>query len=182
MLFSSDFVEYRLLRWLLASNRAHFIRLRKNQKLKEMKTPHQFKFVMSAPEKESRFQALKKIYGSFYAFHGSNVVNWHSILRNGLKTSMWSEEPGIFVAPSSGTSSGYGGVGQNTWKNSIFGINISCMALCEVIDHPTVDKSRGDEIIVHKDDCIVTRYFFVFENGACPSVEATDITIPHIDM
>lgn len=59
----------------------------------------------STPEKEARFAALKKKYnsyhpyidvnqtdpfitrrhGSFLAFHGSPMENWHSILRNGLR-------------------------------------------------------------------------------------------------
>lgn len=39
----------------------------------------------SPPEKESTFRSLKKKYGSFYAFHGSALFNWHAILRVGLK-------------------------------------------------------------------------------------------------
>jgi len=176
-----DFVEYRVLRWLLASNRAHFVKLKKFERLEEMITPYQFKFIMSAPEKEARFGQLKAEFGSFYVFHGSQVANWHSILRNGLKNSMWASEPGIFTAPNSGTSAGYAvsynGISPGYWDNSIFDGNITCMAMCEVIDHPTVDKSRGSEIIIHKDEHIVTRYFFVFP-GTVPGVQANSIKIP----
>lgn len=39
----------------------------------------------STPEKEKKFQELKKKHGSIFAFHGSALCNWHNILRNGLK-------------------------------------------------------------------------------------------------
>jgi poly [ADP-ribose] polymerase 6/8 len=59
-----------------------------------MKTEHQYMFLSSPPEKESKFQELKKKKGSFWAFHGSPFANWHSILRVGLKN--YSSEFSIF--------------------------------------------------------------------------------------
>jgi hypothetical protein len=78
-----------------------------------MATPYQYMLLTSTPEKEARFAALKKKcvapsprgclqtasgttivlltrlwfarHGSFMAFHGSPMENWHSILRNGLR-------------------------------------------------------------------------------------------------
>ena len=50
-----------------------------------MSTPYQYMLLTSTPEKEARFAALKKQYGSFMAFHGSPMENWHSILHNGLR-------------------------------------------------------------------------------------------------
>uniref|UniRef100_A0A3Q3FEQ5 Poly (ADP-ribose) polymerase family, member 6b n=1 Tax=Labrus bergylta TaxID=56723 RepID=A0A3Q3FEQ5_9LABR len=49
-----------------------------------MQTPHQFLLISSPPSKEARFQTARKLYGSTFAFHGSHIENWHSILRNGL--------------------------------------------------------------------------------------------------
>ncbi|KAK7818720.1 hypothetical protein U0070_019264 [Myodes glareolus] len=49
-----------------------------------MHTPHQFLLLSSPPAKESNFRAAKKLFGSTFAFHGSHIENWHSILRNGL--------------------------------------------------------------------------------------------------
>uniref|UniRef100_A0AAY4D7L6 PARP catalytic domain-containing protein n=1 Tax=Denticeps clupeoides TaxID=299321 RepID=A0AAY4D7L6_9TELE len=54
------------------------------QQLKFMHTSHQFLLLSSPPAKESRFRTARKIYGSTFAFHGSHIENWHSILRNGL--------------------------------------------------------------------------------------------------
>uniref|UniRef100_A0A8D0GU41 PARP catalytic domain-containing protein n=11 Tax=cellular organisms TaxID=131567 RepID=A0A8D0GU41_SPHPU len=49
-----------------------------------MHTSHQFLLLSSPPAKEARFRTAKKLYGSTFAFHGSHIENWHSILRNGL--------------------------------------------------------------------------------------------------
>jgi hypothetical protein len=53
--------------------------------------------------------------GHFFAFHGSDTCNWHSILRTGLKnmsntkfmTSGAAYGSGIYMATDSGTSLGY---------------------------------------------------------------------------
>uniref|UniRef100_A0AAQ4QRJ4 Poly (ADP-ribose) polymerase family, member 6a n=1 Tax=Gasterosteus aculeatus aculeatus TaxID=481459 RepID=A0AAQ4QRJ4_GASAC len=52
--------------------------------LKFMHTSHQFLLLSSPPAKEARFRTAKKLYGSTFAFHGSHIENWHSVLRNGL--------------------------------------------------------------------------------------------------
>ncbi|KAM7414800.1 hypothetical protein PAMA_019559 [Pampus argenteus] len=54
------------------------------KQLKFMHTPHQFLLISSPPSKEARFQTARKLHGSTFAFHGSHIENWHSILRNGL--------------------------------------------------------------------------------------------------
>ena len=51
----------------------------------------QFRFAMGAPDKEARFlkavkettARLKSKYPTFYAWHGSMLQNWHSIIREG---------------------------------------------------------------------------------------------------
>lgn len=78
-----------LLRWILISNRAHISPLPRDQQIKQMGTPYQYILCSSNPEKEKLFRekrakASKSKKGSFYAFHGSALGNWHSILRNGL--------------------------------------------------------------------------------------------------
>eukprot|EP00924_Labyrinthula_sp_SR-Ha-C_P001220 snap_masked-scaffold_7-processed-gene-17.8-mRNA-1 protein AED:1.00 eAED:1.00 QI:0/-1/0/0/-1/1/1/0/1171 len=39
----------------------------------------------SNQEKELTFQRLKKRHGSYWAYHGSVIENWHSIIRTGLR-------------------------------------------------------------------------------------------------
>lgn len=76
---------YPLLRWILASNRSHLKKLEPHEQISEMKTKFQYCLMSSTPEREKRFQELKQQYGSVYAFHGSSLCNWHSIMREGLK-------------------------------------------------------------------------------------------------
>lgn len=80
-----DPLAYPFLRWVMASNRCHLKKLTEKERIKEMNTVHQYALISSAPEKEKIFQELKKKYGSIYAFHGSALCNWHSIMRLGLK-------------------------------------------------------------------------------------------------
>jgi poly [ADP-ribose] polymerase 6/8 len=82
---TTDPLCFPLLRWIITSNRAHLARLKNQEMIKEMNTEYQYMFLSSPPEKEHIFQKLKKEKGSFWAFHGSNFANWHSILRIGLK-------------------------------------------------------------------------------------------------
>jgi Poly(ADP-ribose) polymerase catalytic domain len=134
-----------LLRWVITSNRAHLQRLAPEEQIPEMQTNMQFKFVSSPPEKEAEFQRLKKTSGSFWAFHGSQFSNWHSILRVGLKnysgTAMMSTGAaygaGIYLSPNSGTSSGYSRPLPGWPKSGLSsGGNqgMQCLCICEVID------------------------------------------------
>jgi len=77
---------------------------------------------------------------TFYAFHGSRLDNWFSILSNGLqqhraKTSLFGE--GIYLAKELGVSLNYSTRGV-AWDNSSLGTFVSCLAVAEVIHHPSV--------------------------------------------
>jgi hypothetical protein len=50
-----------------------------------MNSPYQYLMLSSPPEKRAKFAALKQQYGSFFAFHGSSMENWHAIMRQGLR-------------------------------------------------------------------------------------------------
>ncbi|XP_069758764.1 protein mono-ADP-ribosyltransferase PARP6-like isoform X2 [Narcine bancroftii] len=78
-----DSLAHPLLQWIISSNRSHIVKLPLSG-LKFMHTSHQFLLLSSPPAKEARFRTAKKLYGSTFAFHGSHIENWHSILRNGL--------------------------------------------------------------------------------------------------
>jgi len=55
--------------------------LQPDKQLKFMVTPHQFLLRSSPPAKEVSFQEAKRKHGSTFAFHGSAIENWHSIIR-----------------------------------------------------------------------------------------------------
>lgn len=95
-----------LLRWIIASNRSCIVQvdqcpgqlssdpsIRPDQKCANVTGGWvQFSFAQGAPDKEQRFlNAMKKHqedldpkYPTLFAFHGSGVSNWHSIIRHGL--------------------------------------------------------------------------------------------------
>uniref|UniRef100_A0AAV2L6B6 Poly [ADP-ribose] polymerase n=1 Tax=Knipowitschia caucasica TaxID=637954 RepID=A0AAV2L6B6_KNICA len=110
-----------LLQWILESNRSQMIKLPHSRQLKFMHTPHQFLLICSPPYKEVRFQMARKLYGSTFAFHGSHIENWHSILRNGLINASFTKlqlhgavyGKGIYLSPSSGVSFGYSDMGYS---------------------------------------------------------------------
>ncbi|XP_071343907.1 protein mono-ADP-ribosyltransferase PARP6-like isoform X2 [Trachinotus anak] len=115
-----DPLAYPLLQWILASNRSHIVKLPLNRHLKFMHTPHQFLLISSPPSKEARFQTARKLYGSTFAFHGSHIENWHSILRNGLVNASYTKlqlhgaayGKGIYLSPISSISFGYSEMGK----------------------------------------------------------------------
>ncbi|KAM7002561.1 protein mono-ADP-ribosyltransferase PARP6-like isoform 2-T2 [Tautogolabrus adspersus] len=115
-----DPLAHPLLQWILASNRSHIVKLPLNRQLKFMQTPHQFLLISSPPSKEARFQTARKLYGSTFAFHGSHIENWHSILRNGLVNASYTKlqlhgaayGKGIYLSPISGISFGYSAMGK----------------------------------------------------------------------
>uniref|UniRef100_A0A672LUA0 Poly(ADP-ribose) polymerase family member 6 n=1 Tax=Sinocyclocheilus grahami TaxID=75366 RepID=A0A672LUA0_SINGR len=79
-----DPLAHPLLQWIISSNRSHIVKLPSSRQLKFMHTSHQFLLLSSPPAKEARFRTARKLHGSTFAFHGSHIENWHSILRNGL--------------------------------------------------------------------------------------------------
>lgn len=94
-----------LLRWIVASNRSCIVQIDKypgqsnldpsikaDQKVSNMEGWAQFRFAQGAPDKEYRFRkALEDVrkrqnltYPTIFAWHGSALSNWHSIIRTGL--------------------------------------------------------------------------------------------------
>jgi poly [ADP-ribose] polymerase 6/8 len=72
------------MQWIVATNRAYIVMIPEDRQLKSMRTKYQFLLISSPPAKELAFQQAKNAHGSAYAFHGSNIENWHSIMRKGL--------------------------------------------------------------------------------------------------
>ncbi|XP_056455671.1 protein mono-ADP-ribosyltransferase PARP16 isoform X1 [Gadus chalcogrammus] len=88
----------------------------------------------------ARFEKTRSDRDLFYAFHGSRLENFHSILHNGLhchlnKTSMYGE--GTYLTSDLSMAVLYS-PHSSGWRESLLGPLLSCVALCEVIDHPDV--------------------------------------------
>ncbi|XP_034948960.1 uncharacterized protein [Chelonus insularis] len=118
--------------------------------------------------KEDRWNAVSKGYSTFFAYHGSRLENFHSILHYGIQQSM-SKNGGIFgngIYLSSElevslhwSPAGYG------WGGSVIGSDISCVALCELVDHPDVKRGNsgnsGDTLQVALGNKVPIKYYLV---------------------
>ncbi|NXY39032.1 PARP6 polymerase, partial [Pomatorhinus ruficollis] len=163
-----DPLAHPLLQWIISSNRSHIVKLPLSR-LKFMHTSHQFLLLSSPPAKEARFRTAKKLYGSTFAFHGSHIENWHSILRNGLVNASYTKlqlhgaayGKGIYLSPISSISFGYSGK--------------RLPALCPpsriqqplapaVITSKDLQK-HGNIWVCPVSDHVCTRFFFVYEDG-----------------
>uniref|UniRef100_A0A673VZ26 Poly [ADP-ribose] polymerase n=1 Tax=Salmo trutta TaxID=8032 RepID=A0A673VZ26_SALTR len=119
-----DPLAHPLLQWVISSNRSHIVKLPVTRQLKFMHTLHQFLLLSSPPAKESNFRAAKTLFGSTFAFHGSHIENWHSILRNGLVVASNTRlqlhgaiyGSGIYISPMSSISFGYSGMNKKQQK------------------------------------------------------------------
>lgn len=169
-----------MLQWVISSNRSHIVRLKKEKLVESMRTPHQYLLLSAPPEREARFRDLKAKHGSVFAFHGSAIENWHSILRRGLfnasgtklMTAGAAYGNGIYLSPDSAVSFGYSrmGYGYNpapaakavagSHNRFLSSNNVWCIAVCEVIDH---ELRRNNNIwVMPHEDHVVTRFFFVY--------------------
>ncbi|XP_037539523.1 protein mono-ADP-ribosyltransferase PARP16 [Nematolebias whitei] len=100
----------------------------------------------------SRFEKTREERGVFYAFHGSRLENFHSIVHNGLhchlnKNSVFGE--GTYLTSDLSMALLYS-PHSSSWRESILGPLLSCVALCEIIDHPDVKcqvKKKDSDII-----------------------------------
>lgn len=166
-----------LMQWILASNRSHIVLLPPEKRIASMKTQYQFLLVSSPPAKEHAFQKAKSSHGSTYAFHGSSIENWHSIVRKGLLNASGTKfqmngaahGKGIYLSPLSSVSFGYtrgyyGKVKSDQQHKGLVGrTNLICMALCEVICQDI--KKSGDIWVCPNEDHVCTRFFFVYDGG-----------------
>ncbi|KAK3989811.1 hypothetical protein QBC44DRAFT_78117 [Cladorrhinum sp. PSN332] len=133
----------------------------------------QFRFAQGSPDKELRFnRALQEVaqerqmdQPTIFAWHGSRLANWHSIVRTGLDYNCIANGraygDGVYFSPHYATSYSYAGGGHGgLWPNS--NLNFSaCMSLNEVINAPEKFKSRSPHYVVAQPDWHQCRYLFI---------------------
>jgi len=176
-----------LLQWIITSNRSHIVQLGDGKHIKSMHTKHQYLLLSAPPEKEERFRELKKQYKSTWAYHGSSIENWHSILRKGLVNASGTKlqvngaayGAGIYLSPNASTSFGYSRMynynynqpnqpapttGKAATGNRFLRTdNVFCIAICEVIDKDI--RKSGTVWVQPSEDHVVTRFFCVYTDG-----------------
>jgi ubiquitin-conjugating enzyme E2 Q len=138
----------------------------------------QFRFAMGAPDKERKFiqavrdttERLKPKHSTLFAWHGSPLVNWHSIIREGLHFNHTSHGRayghGVYHSLEYNTSTGYSGMGPNgnIWPMSELKVS-TALALNEIVNAPKEFVSCSPHLVVAQLDWIQTRYLFVKNNG-----------------
>ncbi|EXJ82775.1 hypothetical protein A1O3_06590 [Capronia epimyces CBS 606.96] len=177
-----------LLRWIVASNRSCIAQVdevsgeikRKSSLMKEdriggMDLWMQFRFAQGAPDKEKRFNdcvmreaaATRTNYPTIFAWHGSRLANWHSIVRQGLHydevVNGRSFGNGVYLSPHAQTSLVYANPDNQTraqWKPSMLNIT-KAFSLNEVVNNPAKFVSKTPHYVVSDIDWIQTRYLFV---------------------
>ena len=166
---------YELLKWLLSYKRCALLRMPEKKRIKEMETPYQYMMMMDNPEKAATFSTNRKKYGSYWAFHGSAIENFHNILRKGLincsntklMTTGAAYGPGIYMARESSTSFGYSRVGSS-WSKSQFGNSSSlrCVMICEVVKAPGVPTTASPYYVVKEAEHVTTRFLFFYPSSS----------------
>ncbi|XP_030313295.1 protein mono-ADP-ribosyltransferase PARP16 isoform X2 [Calypte anna] len=111
--------------------------------------------VVYCDQMNTKFAETKGERDLIYAFHGSRLENFHSILHNGLhchlnRTSLFGE--GTYLTSDLSLALLYSPHGLG-WQHSALGSILSCVAVCEIIDHPDVKcqvKKKDSEGIDRK--------------------------------
>ncbi|GKT47004.1 ubiquitin-like modifier hub1 [Colletotrichum spaethianum] len=172
-----------LLRWIVASNRSFIVQIdqpadldiggisatenRQHERVVGMTDDWmQFRFAQGSPEKENRFkEELEKQgnhrYPTLFAWHGSQLGNWHSIIRTGLdfKETLNGRAfgHGVYFARDFSTSQGYSRTGMSSWIGSELKL-FAAISLCEIINRPTQFTSTSPFYVVDQVDWIQCRY------------------------
>eukprot|EP00929_Paragymnodinium_shiwhaense_P091222 TRINITY_DN51245_c0_g2_i1.p1 TRINITY_DN51245_c0_g2~~TRINITY_DN51245_c0_g2_i1.p1 ORF type:complete len:705 (+),score=112.00 TRINITY_DN51245_c0_g2_i1:69-2117(+) len=178
-----------LMKWVFASNRSYLSPLQEEQMIAQFKTPFQYLLISAPPEKERSFQELKAKHGSTFAFHGSPAENWHSIMRNGLKSATKTKlqlhgaayGAGIYLASDLNTSMNYavGATRVNMKKvmsakpldqqhrpgNRPIGSQddvLIMVAVAEVINEEAAMKKFKNIWVCNSEEHVLTRFFLVY--------------------
>lgn len=182
---------YGFIAWLMATNSAHIRPLTNEEMIPQLNNTNQFVLLSSTPEKEARFRELKQQNKgkSIWAFHGSSITNWFTIIRTGLKilsgtqymTSGSAHGIGLYFATNSGTSLGYSQkfITSNHYKSKL-GNHPVCVALCEIV--PPKDLYRSGDFIVlrENEDRVVTRFLLIGDTIPNVSIHQIEKEIPEI--
>ncbi|KAI4136626.1 MAG: hypothetical protein LQ341_005522 [Variospora aurantia] len=181
-----------VLRWIIASNRSCIIEVdhiegetlrASEERVTGMSQWMQFRFAQGAPDKEQRFiQSVRDTtatarHPTQYAWHGSPLHNWHSIVREGLHFQDTAHGRayghGVYHATNVQISLGYSsgscvthdGKSFGTWPHSQLKIS-QAVALNEIVNAPTQFVSTNPHLVVAQLDWIQTRYLFVRINAS----------------
>lgn len=202
-----------ILEWIVASNRSCIFHMEPSaaqDHVLGMQGWTQFRFAQGAPDKDLRFsKALQEVKArkklkcpTFFAWHGSTLANWHSIVRTGLDYSIMSNGraygDGVYFSSLFSVSSGYSGTytplvslplfslrppGLTSrqyapWPHSDLNIT-AAISLNEIINAPDEFRSRDPHYVVAQKDWHQCRFLFV--KCSIPQGATDDSQTPAVD-
>ncbi|KAI5478234.1 ubiquitin-conjugating enzyme E2 Q [Pseudohyphozyma bogoriensis] len=186
---------WKLLRWIVASNTSYLKQIEDEDELIQgiPKSYRQFRLVVGSPAKEHLLaenvkavqvsNANARTFPTLYAWHGSAVKNWHSILREGLhfketvgrRINGRAYGHGVYFAKQGEVSlSHYAAYANSTWKNAEFGVG-KLAAICEIVNSPSQFVSQNPYFVVDKVDWIQCRYLII-QRGASYNYQPAETT------
>lgn len=156
---------------------------------------------------DERFELLRNGRKIMYGYHGSRIENFHSILHHGLaghmnKMSLFGK--GTYLSSELAMSLLYSPGGQG-WAESQLGSSLGCVAVCEMIDDPSVkctlkegsdanspstpkrrsrasDSQLGDVperyYVVENNEMMRVKYLLVYSQPSVPPHERTRQVVP----
>lgn len=182
-----------VLRWIIASNRSCIMQLNQldehgcfqataavEDRVGGMDDWIQFRFAQGAPDKENRFidcmrqeTSPTSKYPTLFAWHGSHLRNWHSIIRQGLRFDdivhgrvygngvYFSQFANVSLNYTAASNPAFLSSALNSgWKQSKLQM-INAISLNEVINRPDKFVHTNPHYVVSNIDWIQTRYLFV---------------------
>jgi hypothetical protein len=168
---------------MLYANPAYITTIPEDKQLSLFGTKHQFILVLQSPERDKIFKELKLQHGSTFAFHGSPIDNWHSILHHGLinasntklQLNGTAHGAGIYVSPSAIFSASYSNrspagfsssisskENKSPYTNQTIPERFSCIAITEIINKD-IKKATPDIWVVPKEEYICTRFLLLYD-------------------
>lgn len=158
---------YLILRFIILSNRFHFITLPEKLKFSQCaNSTTQFLALQATPEKELKFREKKLKNGGCFLWHGSQTHRWHSILHNGLKDYANTKHQvhagpihgyGVYQSDEASYSSGYSPAGNNNYVKSKLGSTIQVLSLVENIKGPKLNKVVDNEYTQQDSEGLIVR-------------------------
>ena len=175
--FFDDFFlkqQYYLLNWIINSNRTNLILvIEYNELEKKLMENYDSKALLfkitNAPEKEVEFRNAKNDETE-YAYHGSSISNWHSIIRHSLKILSGTEYMstgaaygnGIYLAKNINMAISYSKTSSwGQWEQSERNYK-QCILIVEKYKNININNKVPPEMYVVNDDrLIIMRYLLV---------------------
>lgn len=169
-----------VLQWIIGSNRSVILFDDDPQnQVSGMESYIQFRFAQGAPDKEQRFvkavnttaSRLNLQYPTLFAWHGSPLSNWYSIVRESLHyketVNGRSFGNGIYLTPNFNTSVGYCrnhhkdlGPVSLSWPKSELKCTMA-ISLNEVVNAPVEFTAKEPHYVVQHVDWVQPRYLFI---------------------